>query len=486
MRNSIENYYLLSVLLLLLLQKFIFLFMAAPLPDEAYYWLWAKNIDLSYFDHPPLSIWLQSVLGMIITDRNVLIRAAPITCLILFMVVIYFWQKALVTSVSLNAYLKNLLLILSLPILSIFLTISFPDCLVILSLSLSGLFLSKFLRTSRKQKKRITLWYLSVFFFSLAILSKYNAVLFGVGVLISLIASSRQKPIIFSRHFILAIILIAVVQIPVIEWNIKNEFSSFRFHMQDRLEFSINFGQVLKQVIIFFLGLVVSFSPFFLLGIVAPSRTLLLNSLEDEQLRVAISILLSTLIFCSILSFFITVQYYWALPAIISFLPILDKILNTAVRFIGLLILGVSLNFILTINYVVTPLSGFWGPVDRETALIYGWDKITNEISMLKKKNNIGIVLFADYRVGSLYAFHSGDLDIDVFMRGRDTQFDYWRRERSDNNHSLKKSVILVDNQFPINSKIEELFKDIQFVKNIEIKKGSVPIKSYKLYVANN
>ena len=460
--------------------------MAAPLPDEAYYWLWAKNIDLSYFDHPPLSIWLQSVLGMVITDKNVLIRAVPITCLILFMGVIYFWQKALITSFSLNSYLKNLTLILSLPILSIFLTISFPDCLVILCLSLSGFFLSKFLQTTRKQKERITLWYLSVFFFSLAILSKYNAVIFGLGVFVFLIASSSQKTIIFSRHLIFAIILIVVVQIPVIEWNIKNEFLSFRFHLQDRLEFSVYFDQVLKQIIIFFLGLVVSFSPFFLLGIVTPSRTHSWNSLEDEQLKVAIAILLSTLIFCSILSFFITVQYYWALPAIIPFLPILDKIVDTVGRFVGLLILGVSLNFILTINYVVTPLSGFWGPVDRETALIYGWDKITNEISILKKKNDIGIVLFADYRVGSLYAFHSGDVDLDVFMRDRDTQFDYWRRERSDNNQSLKKSVILVDNHFPINRKIEELFKYIQFVKNIEIKKGSVPIKSYKLYVANN
>ena len=58
MRINIENYYLLSLLGLLLLQKFIFLFMAVPLPDEAYYWLWAKNIDLSYFDHPPMMTWI--------------------------------------------------------------------------------------------------------------------------------------------------------------------------------------------------------------------------------------------------------------------------------------------------------------------------------------------------------------------------------------------------------------------------------------------
>ena len=131
MGNEIKIYYLLSALSLLLLQKIIFLFVAAPLPDEAYYWLWAKNIDLSYFDHPPLSIWFQSLLGIIITDKNLLIRAVPITCFILFMVIVYFWTKSVVTSFSLNIYLQSLVLALSLPILSIFSTISFFTAILI-------------------------------------------------------------------------------------------------------------------------------------------------------------------------------------------------------------------------------------------------------------------------------------------------------------------------------------------------------------------
>ncbi|HVI94090.1 MAG TPA: hypothetical protein VM753_08785, partial [Anaeromyxobacter sp.] len=26
-------------------------------PQEAYYWEWARRLDLSYFDHPPLAAW---------------------------------------------------------------------------------------------------------------------------------------------------------------------------------------------------------------------------------------------------------------------------------------------------------------------------------------------------------------------------------------------------------------------------------------------
>ena len=148
---------------------------------------------------------------------------------------------------------------LSLPILSIFLTISFPDCVVILCLSLSGYFFSSFLYLGKDEINRITFWYLSVFFFSLAILTKYNAILFGLGIFIFLIFYSRQRSIIFSRHLFIAIIIIAVIQTPVIAWNIKNEFLSFRFHLQDRLEFSIYFDQVLNQILIFCFGLIVSF-----------------------------------------------------------------------------------------------------------------------------------------------------------------------------------------------------------------------------------
>ena len=263
MSIKVENYYLLLAIFLLLLQKFTFIFMASPLPDEAYYWLWAKNPDLSYFDHPPFSIWLQSVFSTIIIDKILLIRIVPIICSIFFMFTIYVWTKALVPSFSLNVYLKNLVIALSLPILGIFLTISFPDSLVILCLSLSGFFFSRFLQFSENNKGRITAWYLSVFFFSLAILTKYNAVLFGIGIFIFLNFYSRQRSILFSRHFIIAIILIVAIQTPVIGWNIENEFSSFRFHLQDRLDFSIYFDQVLNQILIFLFGLVVSFCPFF-------------------------------------------------------------------------------------------------------------------------------------------------------------------------------------------------------------------------------
>ena len=43
--------------------------------------------------------------------------------------------------------------------------------------------------------------------------------------------------------------------------------------------------------------------------------------------------------------------------------------------------------------------------------------------------------------------------------------------EKKAGSAALKESIIVVDSQFPINRKLEQLFKHIQFIKNLEIKK---------------
>ena len=120
----------------------------------------------------------------------------------------------------------------------------------------------------------------------------------------------------------------------------------------------------------------------------------------------------------------------------------------------------------------------FFEKVDRETAILYGWDFILENIEEEKKRYGLGRVLFSDYRLGSLYAFHAEDTSIDVLMGNRETQFDIWR----DENQKLD-SLIFVDDDFPLNTKIEATYSDIKFLKKIDIKINSKHIKTYKLYM---
>ena len=123
----------------------------------------------------------------------------------------------------------------------------------------------------------------------------------------------------------------------------------------------------------------------------------------------------------------------------------------------------------------------FFEKVDRETAILYGWDFILENIEEEKKRYGLGRVLFSDYRLGSLYAFHAEDTSIDVLMGNRETQFDIWR----DENQKMD-SLIFIDDDFPLNSKIEATYSDIKFLKKIDIKINSKNIKTYKLYMGVN
>ena len=123
----------------------------------------------------------------------------------------------------------------------------------------------------------------------------------------------------------------------------------------------------------------------------------------------------------------------------------------------------------------------FFEKVDRETAILYGWDFILENVEEEKKRYGLERVLFSDYRLGSLYAFHAEDTSIDVLMGNRETQFDIWR----DENQKLD-SLIFVDDDFPLNTKIEATYSDIKFLKKIDIKINSKHIKTYKLYMGVN
>ena len=183
-RNSIieskESVFLVIVLFFLLTIKTFFILYANPLPDEAYYWLWSKNIALSYFDHPPLVSWFQALLSFFSNNKYFLIRALPIFNLIAVLTIVIVWQQYILGKFDLKACLQTIVLFLSFPIFAIFFSISFPDYLLItLFGTFSVFYISKEMIVVELQFI-IGIWQ---FLFSLALLTKYIAFWFRFGLL---------------------------------------------------------------------------------------------------------------------------------------------------------------------------------------------------------------------------------------------------------------------------------------------------------------
>ena len=159
----IEKVFLILLLLIFFTIKAFFLIHANPLPDEAYYWLWSKNISLSYFDHPPLVSWSQALLSYFFDNKYFTIRAFPLLGLGIVLTIMIMWQKYIFIKFGLDTLLKNTVLFLAFPINAIFFSISFPDYMLITLLFVSSFCLFLFF-----QRNRIHYWYLAVLLFSLA------------------------------------------------------------------------------------------------------------------------------------------------------------------------------------------------------------------------------------------------------------------------------------------------------------------------------
>ena len=91
-------------------------------------------------------------------------------------------------------------------------------------------------------------WYLAVIFFSLALLTKYNAVLLGAGVLAYTLYYKREIGGPSFGHIVVSTLIIFLIQMPVLLWNLSNDFASFSFHMGERLDQGKNALTVLTNV----------------------------------------------------------------------------------------------------------------------------------------------------------------------------------------------------------------------------------------------
>ena len=486
-RNSIveskESIFLVLILLFLLTIKVLFLMYANPLPDEAYYWLWSKNIALSYFDHPPLVSWFQALLSFFSNNKYFLIRALPIFSLVSVLTIVIVWQQYMLGKFDFGAILQTVVLFLSFPIFSIFFSISFPDYLLITLLFGTSFCLFLYLERNDNGKIAVHYWYLAVLLFSLALLTKYNAVLFGLGVLAYFLYYKKEIGGPSYGHIITATFIIFLIQTPVLFWNLSNELASFSFHLNQRLDHEKDISTVLKNTFAFLSGVLLAFSPCFLVNL---KNNFFVEDYVDKRKNFYILskfVLIFSVAFCILLSLFTNVLYYWLTPAIILLIPFLANIIRSKIWQYFHILYGIIISLILFLNISIYPISALFGNVDRETAIVFGWNKIIKEIEKEKIKYDTEKVVFSDYRLGSLYIFYSGDFEADVVMEERKTQFDVWREEE---NSFGKSALIVADNDFPIGKKISSSFEKIEFVRDVEIYIGNKLVRRYQVFLGTN
>ena len=196
--------------------------------DEVYYWTYALYPDWSHFDHPPMVGWFIQLFSCnLLFTSEFFLRLSSVVFMTLNTYLIYLIGKqvkdertgfyaALLYTASTYAFVITGIFIL-------------PDTPLIVFVFLAVL---QFVKYFQNEKNKHLL--LGGLFAGLAMLSKYSGIFVWVGVGLYVIFYSRKE---FKNPFLyISALISAVCMLPVLKWNIDNEFISFTFH-GDRVGF---------------------------------------------------------------------------------------------------------------------------------------------------------------------------------------------------------------------------------------------------------
>ncbi|MCK9393030.1 MAG: glycosyltransferase family 39 protein, partial [Syntrophales bacterium] len=189
--------------------------------DEAHYFLYARFLDWSYVDHPPLVGWTHWPLYALFGTNEFLVRLPAILLFAGVSFFVYrftysFSESGLISFLSVVAINSSFIL----NAMSIMLL---PDCFLLL-------LVFPLMDTIRKiaETGQIRYFICLGLLLGLAGLAKYTAILFVPPLLIFLLIKKRYKLIFSSGMFLAAGIALLMVS-PVLYWNIQNDFISFRY-----------------------------------------------------------------------------------------------------------------------------------------------------------------------------------------------------------------------------------------------------------------
>jgi Dolichyl-phosphate-mannose-protein mannosyltransferase len=196
--------------------------------DEAYYVAAARHFSLSYFDHPPLLMWIigltMQVTGSddIFILRSVFVIVFAATTWVAFQLTKELYgARAGATA----ALLLNLSPVFTLGAGALLVT----EGPLTLCLLLCAVYVNRIANGPVSRSNLLT-WASVGFWFGLAMLTKYTAALNAVGLALFALTSTKHRRWFAESGPYVACVISLVIFSPVLFWNFQHEWASFSFH----------------------------------------------------------------------------------------------------------------------------------------------------------------------------------------------------------------------------------------------------------------
>lgn len=395
--------------------------------DEAHYWEWSRRPDLSYYSKGPLIAYLIGITSSIGGNTELAVRFLAPFFLFFSSILIYRLAKELYNDLMV-AVLSGLLLQF-VPLFAAYGVIMTIDSPFIFFWALS---LYLFIRAL--DSGRTVLWICLGVSIGLGMLAKYSMAFFFISGLIYLILDKERRALLKSPMPYLTLLFSLIVFSPVVIWNVKNSFVTFR-HTAGHIGVYEGFGLRPKYFFEFIGSQLGVITPLFFMAIImAVSNSFLKNNLSTRE-RFLLSFSLPEIAFFLFKSLQAKVQANWALIAyhtlfiftsawFVKNWVILKK--STKLLFLSSLFLIILILPLLHFPDVLG-LPARFDPSSR----LRGWKELgrkVTEISEEMKAKGPFFIVSDRYQLSSLLAFYTEGNPVTycVNLGRRMNQYDLW------------------------------------------------------------
>ncbi len=195
--------------------------------EEAQYWLWSKNLDLSYYSKPPLIAYMNAISTSVFGDTEIGIRINAIVLGFLIGILMYFISKDIFKNFFENKKDLEVFAFLSSVFIAGIPSYQLASVLFLTDTPLAFFWiLTVYLLWKSLENNRPVFWILTGISAGLGFLSKYSMVLILPPVLIFLFIHKRE--VFKNKWFYISILIASIFTLPVIIWNINHDFVTFK------------------------------------------------------------------------------------------------------------------------------------------------------------------------------------------------------------------------------------------------------------------
>ena len=360
--------------------RLIFAALLPLFPDETYYWDWSRHPASGYFDHPPAI----AILIRWGTSLAALFGAGPSPLAIRFFPVLAGGAATLFTigiarRLGGGAAARTAAIVFSvMPLAATGLVLATPDAPLLAASAAALYYVAGALQAPFKSKEAWRHWGAAGLALGIAFSSKYTSILLPITVTASVLARPSLRARLREPGPYVACIIATLVFLPVLYWNARHDWISFRFQIEHGL--GTPTGSPIKRELDLIGGQLGLVSPIlFALGAHAVWRTFRRPS-DDARFALAI-VAAGSWVFFAYSAMRRSVEPNWPAPSYIPGIALLASLASTPARdrWIrrGIVLAAVLVGVIYVHSLVpLLPLAARRDPVARSA----GWDGVAARV----------------------------------------------------------------------------------------------------------